>query len=112
VVPTHFLLALPFVLLCRRWMDSVAYVYVLVIWSITTFISMFGDMAIVMSSAAYPLLAADHSPVTRFVVALYAWDRFITLAIVANILAVIWLAYETFRSRHSSRYIHRVGGIS
>lgn len=97
VVATHFLLALPLLLLCRRWMDSIAYCYVVAIWSISTFVPMFGDMGIVIGSKAYPLLAPDHNLVTRFFVALYSWDRFITVAIVANIGAVIWLAWLSVR---------------
>jgi hypothetical protein len=31
------------------------------------------------------------------VVALYAWDRFITVSIVANICALIWLAWVVAR---------------
>jgi hypothetical protein len=97
VVATHFLLALPLLLLCRRWMDSVAYCYVVAIWSISTFVPMFGDMGVVIGSKVYPLLAPDHNLVTRFFVALYAWDRFITVAIIANICAVIWLAWLSLR---------------
>jgi hypothetical protein len=97
VVATHFLLALPLLLLCRRWMDSIAYCYVVAIWSISTFVPMFGDMGVVIGSKAYPLLAPEHNMVTRFFVALYSWDRFITVAIVANICAVIWLAWLSLR---------------
>jgi hypothetical protein len=35
--------------------------------------------------------------VTRFFVQLYASDRFITLAVVGDICAMIWLAFLTFR---------------
>jgi hypothetical protein len=105
IVATHFLLALPLLLLCRRWMDAVAYCYVVAIWSISTFVPMFGDMGNVVSSSAYPLLAPDHNVVTRFVVALYAWDRFITVAIVANLCAVIWLAFLAMKSARSTRVV-------
>jgi hypothetical protein len=105
VVATHFLLALPLLLLCRRWMDTIAYCYVVAIWSISTFVPMFGDMGNVISGSAYPLLAPDHNLVTRFFVALYAWDRFITVAIVANLCAVIWLAFLAMRSTKSPRVV-------
>jgi hypothetical protein len=52
----------------------------------------------VISSYTYPLLAPSNNPVTRFFVDLYVWDRFITVAIVANICAVIWLAVLAYRS--------------
>ena len=93
VVATHFLLALPFLLLCRKWMGPVAYLYVAAIWTVTTLVPMYGDMGVVISSQDYPLLAADHNPITQFVVTLYSWDRFITVGVVGNICAVIWLAF-------------------
>jgi hypothetical protein len=97
VLATHFLLALPFLLLCRRWMGSVAYYYIVAIWSITTLVPMYGDMGIVMSSQDYPVLARAHNHITQFFVDLYASNRFITVAVIANICAVIWLAWLAFR---------------
>jgi len=96
LVATHFLLALPFLLLCRRWMTTTAYLYVAVIWTVTTLVPMYGDMGYVLLSREYPLLAASNNAITRFFVGLYSWDRFITVGVVANICAVIWLAYLTF----------------
>ncbi len=97
IVATHFLLALPFLLLCRRWMDVTAYFYVAAIWTVTTFVPMYGDMGIVLSVHDYPLLAQANNQVTRFFVDLYASNRFITVAVVANICAVVWLAVLAFR---------------
>jgi hypothetical protein len=102
IVATHFLLALPFLLLCRRWVGGTAYIYIALAWSTTTLVPMFGDMGAVISSQGYPLLAPMHNSVTRFFVGLYRWDRFITVAIVANVCAVIWLALVTF-ARQSNR---------
>src|SRR5207302_7846873 len=92
-------LALTLLVLCRRWMDNTAYFYVLGVWSATTFVSMYGDMGTVISAAGYPLLAPEHNALTRFFVELHAWDRFITVAIVANICAVIWVAILAYRTR-------------
>lgn len=97
IVATHFLLALPFLLLCRRWMGGVAYFYVVTIWTITTFVPMYGDMGVAITSHAYPLLAPANNAVTKWVVQLYSWDRFITVGVVANTVAVIWLAFLTWR---------------
>jgi len=97
VVATHFLLALPFLLLCRRWMGSTAYLYVAAIWTVTTLVPMFGDMGVVISQQDYPLLAPASNMVTRFFVYLYSWDRFITVAVIANVCAVAWLAFLTLR---------------
>jgi hypothetical protein len=97
IVATHFLLALPFLILCRRWMGSTAYFYVLGVWTITTFVPMFGGMGIGLSSQLYPLLAPDRNAITKFFIDLYTWDRFITTCVVANICAVIWLAVLAFK---------------
>jgi hypothetical protein len=98
LIATHFLLALPLLLLCRRWTGGVAFIYLVVIWTVTTFVTMYGDMGLVLSTRDYPLLAYSNNAVTRFVVWLYREDRFITAGIVANICAVVWLAYLTLRS--------------
>jgi hypothetical protein len=97
VVATHFLLALPFLLLSRRWMGTVAYVYVVTIWTITTLVPMFGGMGPLLTAQDYPLLSPAHSAVTRFFVGLYTWDRFITVSVIANICAVVWLAWLALR---------------
>jgi hypothetical protein len=96
VVATHFLLALPFFLLCRRWMGTVAYLYVAAIWTVTTFVPMFGDMGILIAGQNYAI-PLSNSAITHFFVGLYSWDRFITVGVVANICAVIWLAVLAFR---------------
>jgi hypothetical protein len=79
-------------------MGPIAYCFLAAVWSITTFVPMFGDMGIGLPSSAYPLLSPVNNPVTRFFVGLYAWDRFITVAIVASICVVVWLAVLAYRS--------------
>ncbi len=111
VVATHFLLALPLLLLCRRWMDSIAYCFVAIAWSVSTFVPMFGDMGGVISTTAYPLLAPANNAVTRFFVELYAWDRFISVAIVANICVVIWLTVLAYRSAPPPRVAAAGGSV-
>jgi hypothetical protein len=98
ILSTYFLLALPLLLLCRRRMSNMAYFYILAIWTITTFVAMYGEMGAVLSSQDYPLLAPAHNLVTRFFVNLYSWDRFITVAVVGDICALIWLAFLTFKA--------------
>lgn len=95
VVVTHFVLALPLLLLCRRWVGNVAYLYIAVAWTITTLVPMFGDMGLLLTVNDYPLLAGSRNAITRFFVDLYSWDRFITVAVVANICAMVWLAVST-----------------
>lgn len=97
IVSTHFLLALPFLLLCSRWLDNVAYFFIATIWTVTTLVPMFGDMGVLLSIHPEQVLAPAHNSLTRFVIGLYQWDRFITVGVVANICAVVWLAILTFR---------------
>jgi len=98
VVSTHFLLALPILLLCRRWFSSGAYFFVITVWTISTFVPMYGDMGVAMSSQDYPQLARAHNQITQLFVNLYAWDRFITVAIVANICVAVFLALASLNS--------------
>jgi hypothetical protein len=97
VVATHFLLALPFLLLIRRWIGGVAYFYVVTIWTITCLVPMIADMGLVVSGSNHPYFAPDRNPITKFVISQYASDRFITVATVANTCALIWLAALSLR---------------
>jgi hypothetical protein len=99
---THFVLALPFLLLSHRWMGTAAYFYIAAIWTVTTFVPMYGDMGVIISGLNYPLLAPAHNAITQFFVSLYAWDRFITVAVVANVCALVWLAFLIARFRVQS----------
>jgi hypothetical protein len=97
IVATHFLLALPLLLLCRRWMNNTAYFTVALIWTISALVPMFGSMGQLVTPQDYPLFAPAHNAITKFFVDLYANDRFITVAIIANVYAVGWLAMVAFR---------------
>jgi uncharacterized membrane protein YidH (DUF202 family) len=97
VVATHFVLALPFLILCRRWMTRVSYWFVVIAWTVTTFVPMYGEMGAVLSSATNPLLEPGSNPITEAFVRLYSWDRFISVAVTANLCAVGWLAYQAWR---------------
>lgn len=97
LVATHFVLALPLLILCRPWISTAGYFFLVSIWTITTFVPMYGDMAVATSNLHYPLLAAPNNAVTRFIVGIYGWDRFMTAAIVGNICAVVWLGVSALR---------------
>jgi hypothetical protein len=97
ILATHFLLALPFLLLCRRWLGSGTYFYVIGIWTVTTLIPMYGDMGSVLTPHDYPLLAQSRNVITGAVIDLYSSDRFITAGVVANAAALIWVGYLALR---------------
>ncbi len=102
LVATHFLLALPFLLLCRRWLGNTGYLFIVLVWTVTTFVPMFGDMGLAISRLDYPLLSPAHNPITLFFVKLYAWDRFITVGIVANLCTMILLGFLALRSARTA----------
>jgi hypothetical protein len=97
LVATHFLLALPFMILSYRWLGGIACIYIVAAWTVATFVPMFGDMGAVISARDYPALAPAHNAVTKFFVDLYGWDRFISVSVTANICAVIWLALRALQ---------------
>ena len=97
ILATHFLLALPLLLMSYRWLGGVAYVYVVAIWTMTTFVPMYGDMGVLTSSLDFPLFSPQHNPITKFFVDLYISDRFISVGVAANVAVVAWLAYAIRR---------------
>jgi hypothetical protein len=97
IVSTHFILALPLLVLSWRWTGGIAYLFIVFAWSITTVVTMYGDMGLVLSSQDYPQLAQTNNAITRFFVWLYTTDRFINVGTAANICVVSWLAWLTFR---------------
>lgn len=97
IVSTHFILVLPLLVLSWRWTGGVAYLFIVLAWSITTVVTMYGDMGLLLSSQDYPLLAQSNNAITHFFVWVYTSDRFINVGTVANVCAVSWLAWLTFR---------------
>jgi len=104
ILATYFLLALPMILLTRRWTDNLAYFFSVAVWTISTLVPMFGDMGIALTAAsqANAPLAPENSPLTQFFINLYASDRFITVAVVGNVCAVVLLAVSAFRQHNLS----------
>jgi hypothetical protein len=96
LVATHFLLALPFLILCRRWMGTLPWLLVVAIWTVTTLVPMFGEMSLLVPHQQYPFVGAS-SALRQFFIQLNTSDRFITGAVVANLCAVVWLAILTIR---------------
>ena len=96
----HFVLALPFIVLCRRWVSGWLYYSIVLAWTVTTLIPMYGILAIDLATADYlnlPLFGSNPPAITRLVASLYAWDRFITVGAVANLLALLSLLITTVR---------------
>jgi hypothetical protein len=100
---THFILALPFILLSRRWMSSTAYYSVVAGWTVTTLTAMYGILAVDLANADYLHAAlfgqaAQLHSLSQAVANLYTWDRFITVGVVMNMAALIALMVAAVRS--------------
>jgi hypothetical protein len=103
---THFILALPFILMCRPWLSARGYYAIVAGWTLTTLIAMYGILAVDLPRADYlhaPLFG-EHAPlrsVTSFVGQLYEWDRIITVGVVINTLVFFALMVVAIRSRRT-----------
>lgn len=94
---THFLLGLPFLILCRRWLPTATFYFIVGVWTLTTLVPMWGGMGIGLSQPGYlgfPLSSA--SPITRFFMDLSSWDRFITLATLLNVIVLATVVLATW----------------
>jgi hypothetical protein len=59
---------------------------------------MFGDMGNAIKDLVdYQALGPAHNTLTYWIVVLYSWDRFITVAVVANLGVLIWLGWSALR---------------
>jgi hypothetical protein len=103
---THFILALPFILLCRPWLSARGYYAIVAGWTLTTLIAMYGILAVNLPRADYlhaPLFG-EHAPlrsVTSFVGQLYEWDRTISVGVAINTLIFLALMVVAIRSRRT-----------
>ena len=55
-----------------------------------------GEMGAGLLYNDYPLLAPSRSAVTKFFVELYSSDRFITVGVLADVCALVWLVALAF----------------
>ncbi len=100
LVASHFILALPFLLLCRRWLTTGVYLSVIAVWTVTTLVPMYGDLGYAIATVNYRSLALQPgaNPLTRLFVNFYSSDSFITIGILANAGVLIVLGWSAFRS--------------
>jgi len=106
--PHHFILALGLVVLTiGSFRTRFAYLMVVAVISVTTFVALFGSLGVAL------LLAPDFGPaldpttngITSMFMTLYQSDVFITMATVANALALlvlVVLAFRPFKSVNSN----------
>jgi hypothetical protein len=96
----HFVLALPFILLCRKWMSGLVYYSVTAVWTVTTLVPMYGILAIDLVTSDYlnfPLFGSHPPLITNLVASLFSSDRFISLGVTANAAVLLAIAIIAMR---------------
>jgi hypothetical protein len=108
---THFILALPFLLLCKPWLSTTSYFSIVAGWTLTTLTAMYGILAFDLARADYlhaPLFGqrAQLNSVSSLVAQLFTWDRTITTGVLVNtaiFLALMVVAVRSHLHRRSLR---------
>ncbi len=93
---TTFVIGLPFLIICKRSLRNVAYYSVIGLWTMTTFVPMYGSLGFDISNVGYLAPALYQSTLTRYFMALYSSDLFITLGTVVNLMIFVWLGAEVW----------------
>ncbi len=104
---THFVLALPLILLSRPWFKPITYYAVVAGWSLTTLTAMYGILAITLANASWlhEAMFGASAPLNGLSVSvgnLYTWDRAITTGVVINVMCFIAFALAAVRGRRSA----------
>lgn len=90
---THYVLALPLIIICRRWLEGLTHWLLVVGWSVAAFIPMFGSMSYALSQAntfrGLPL--SMDSPVGRLFVSLSSTDSIITFGCISSVAVLLAL---------------------
>jgi hypothetical protein len=93
---THYLLALPLLILSRKLLRDDVYYSVIFIWTVTGFLSMYGSLGYAISGVGYLAPRLSQSVITEAVMALYASELIIAAGILANLSVFVMFAAETW----------------
>jgi hypothetical protein len=97
---THFILAVPLLILCMPFVGRAAYVLLVAAWSLTALVSMAGSMGLALSKSpellAFPL--SSNNGVIHLLMSLYTADGFLNAAALGNLIAFGVIAFAVFRS--------------
>lgn len=93
---THYVLGLPFLILCKKSLNRIAYYSSIGIWTVTTLVPMYGSLGYAVTNVGYLAPAIQRSAITRYFMGVYASDSFITIGIVANLLVFACLTLGTW----------------
>lgn len=106
---THFILALPFILMTRKWLHSGAYLTAIIGWSATTLVAMYGILAVDLANSDWlhePLFgqAQTLSSLSAVLARFYTSDRVITFGCAVNLAVLGALLVASVRS-HLAREV-------
>lgn len=105
--PGHLSFGIPLLLLCTQWLSRPVYLGLVAVWTVTTFISMYGEFGshISLVPEYAPLLHHNRNPITNAFMAVSALDWSMTLDILMNVavpLVVVWHWIRRTRVRSTS----------
>lgn len=104
---THFVLALPFILLCAPWLRVTSYIAMVAGWTITTLLAMYGILAVDLANSDWlhvPLFGQHQSlsALSSFVAQVYTSDRTISVGVVINTMIFVALMFTAVRNRQQA----------
>lgn len=102
---THFVFALPLLILCRKSMGNFAWHALIAIWTATMLTSIYGIFGYSIENVGYlaPAIHSSNNIVTRFFMQLYPADWCITLGSAANLGVLAWLVVKAAQPLWSLR---------
>ena len=95
---THFVIALPLIILCKKFMRKRLWYCTVIIWTITTLIPMYGALGFGIEQVEYlaPVLHSNNNFITRFFMNMFSTDWIISLGSLSNLGLLAWLAIISF----------------
>jgi hypothetical protein len=89
----HYVLALPLIIICRRWLEASTHSLLVLAWSVSALVPMFGSMSFALSQAdnlrSLPLSMSN--PLARAFVSLSSADSIITFGCVSSVVVLLAL---------------------
>jgi hypothetical protein len=87
----HFLIVLPLLLLSRKFLPNIIYYLAAAAITVTSFVGMYGSLGFALQGVGdlAPTLEPARNGVTRFFMALFLNDRFITAAVLSNAVVLL-----------------------
>lgn len=92
----HFIIGLPFMILCRRALSNASYYFIIGTWSITTFSSMYGSLGYGIANVPHlaPVLHPSKNVVTQFYMTIMSSDWNLSLNSIANLIVLGLLTFS------------------